>query len=246
MAIDKLLNTFENELEAVGRRLVSLTSAAIGKSDVAGAVDAVRARVQVQELLNQAGYNGWVDNLMTKGYQEIVNDSFKVFKKEFGEELLFSSKSLQELNAMKQLDFSNYASLADDAQTELSRVIINRQFGAITESQALEQIQGVIDNSLMRYSKTWLNTASRNFSNKVNIKMGEDAGLEYYVYRGPIDDVTRQFGLDYIGMVGTIAEWDALENDAPKPVSEWLTGWNHRGVLRPISAKRAAELPHIA
>lgn len=106
-------------------------------------------------------------------------------------------------------------------------------------------IDGILGEALPRLErtlKTEIDTSKAMFSRAVNIKKSSDAGLNYFVYRGPDDKVTRPFCQSRVGKVFHRRELESWDNGQGIPASTSLGGYNCRHYPDWITDERARQL----
>jgi len=106
-------------------------------------------------------------------------------------------------------------------------------------------IDSLVDSSVPTLASqvaTELRTATSAFSRSINQRKADELGLNYFLYTGPIDKITRPFCRSKVGKVFTREEISKWDNHQGLPASIYLGGYNCRHDLRPISEERAKQL----
>ncbi len=67
--------------------------------------------------------------------------------------------------------------------------------------------------------------------------LGEELGIEKYMYWGPDDKLTRPFCDQHLGEVHTIEEWKKIDNGQNGSAATHAGGWNCRHRLVPVGQK---------
>lgn len=154
------------------------------------------------------------------------------------------------LGSYQQATFQTIRDLGIDLQSELTRQVLTGEeidIGDFIETQTPRVIRNLI---------TELDTAALSFSRSVTANKAQELGLEYFVYSGPNDKVTRPF-CDYLlgdsaklpakvnipvqrdSRVYTRDEISRMDNGQGLNVLTFCGGWNCRHQFRPISETEA-------
>ena len=114
--------------------------------------------------------------------------------------------------------------------------------GAITGDYPWAGKRGLYEWHAGTYART---AANRNAQMYLNIQ-AEKAGIEKFLYVGPVDDKTRAFCLDLVGNVYTKDELESMDNGQTGMVMTERGGWNCRHQSDPVSDGLAAALSENA
>lgn len=223
---------FIGRLADVERKLTSSFQKLLNQGVNVGVVDVALNRQQVQRILMDSGYFQTTSELLDNGYQDVLEESFKQYNELYGETFQFADASLQEINALKQLDFSNFNQLGQTSGEAMNRILTEFQFGNIDFNQAVDMFTDQAGR-LANYSKTWVNTGIQGVYSKANTLLAEDNGITEFQYVGPRDIKTRPFCAKYIFQIKTKDEWDELNDEQGQiaPVSTFRGGYNCRHQL---------------
>jgi len=229
-SVRKIEDKFISALDSTMSKLNSgLMDAVISGSDIATAETAL-ARQNVEKILLDSGYYETTGKLLDEGYQDTIEESFKIYKKSVSENFQFADASLERLNSIKNLDLAQFTNLGDNFATQITRTMTDLQFGAITKNQAIKLLAENVD-MLKRHASTWVTTGLSGIYRESSMMLAEDNGLEQFIYVGPRDGLTRPFCSKYLNQTKTKKEWDALieeQNQGLAPVSQFGGGYNCR------------------
>lgn len=103
-------------------------------------------------------------------------------------------------------------------------------------SQEIERsLRKMVDQPKARI-KAWVRDANMQYARGVQLAYAEETGEEYFVYRGPVDDVTRPFCKRLEGKVLHRSEIDALDNGQTGQGTVLIAGggYNCRHHWRPV------------
>ena len=218
-------DTFISNLTTVERRLTSSFQKLLNEAGRVDVVDVALNRQQVQNILVDSGYFTEAQNLLD-------NESFDQYNKLYGESFQFAPASLQEIQALKQLDFGQFNQLGTKAGESLNRILTTVQLGDMSFNQAVDEFASAA-TQLGNHSKTWVNTGLQGVYSKANTMLAEDNGITEFQYVGPRDQITRPFCKSHLFEIKTTDEWNQLNDEQGQiaPVSVDRGGWNCRHQL---------------
>lgn len=239
--IGGLTDSYTANLNSVADQFEKKLNDLLSQNKVMQSIDVAAARAQVTTLLTDSGYYEVVNNLLSKGYQDLIDGTLEDYKAYFGKTLAFNPVSLERLNKIREAKFLDWENIAQDQVTTFQRIMMNVSFGTQTAEQASAAIASEIEEGMKRYASTWVETALAGWEREESNTLAMDAGIEYYEYIGPDDDITREFCQEHLGEVKTIDEWNSLDNGQIGPVSEYCGGHNCRHSLIPVLSKGGNE-----
>ncbi len=224
---DTFIKQLESTLRALERRLTDFLDANKGIA----AADVALARGQIEQILLDSGYFKVTGDLLNEGYQGAIEESFNLYQ-QLDESFQLGQTSLQQLNALKQLDAEEFNRLGSKFVSDLNRTLTDLQFGGTTFKNAVETLR-IKSDVLGNHAKTWVTTGMSGIHRQANVAMAEDNGIDKFQYVGPLDSKTREFCSRHLGEVKTKAEWDALNDEQGQiaPVSQFAGGFNCRHQL---------------
>jgi len=166
---------------------------------------------------------------MMAGLMEIEGE----VKKELGKDLEGASKftaeseqAIQMLLTDAQSDMLKLANLEADS---LSSYIRKSVLGGGKLSDLLTQISKELT---IRYNQAMVlaTTAIYSFKQMVTLDIADRLGVVWYVYRGPLDKITREWCEHWVGYRGTLEMFEATADkfgreSQPNPVKYWRGGY---------------------
>ncbi len=228
-SVRNIEDDFIRILEGTMRRLESNLTGILATSGT-GAVDVALARQQIENVLLDSGYFQATGNLLNEGYQDAIEESFRIYQESIGENFQFAEVSLERLNSLKQLDLAQFGQLGDDFSNTMTRVLTDLQFGSITDKQAIDLLQGRV-TQLDNFAQTWVTTGLSGVYRESSVMLASDNGLKEFIYKGPIDTITRPFCRQHVNEIKTVDEWNQLDNGQITPVIQFAGGFNCRHTL---------------
>lgn len=229
-AVRRIEDDFTRALDSTMRSLERQMMALLDNAQRVPAVDAALARAEVQNILVSSGYYQATGDLLNAGYQSAIDEAQNFYFQTIGENFQFSETSLERLTALKNIDLGEYANLADNFSTQLTRTLVDLNFGSVDIGAAVRQLQDSVDQ-LGNHARTWVTTGLSGVYSESSIALAEDNGITEFVYVGPIDAITRPFCRQHIGEKRTKEEWNKLDNGQISPVSTYRGGFNCRHQL---------------
>jgi hypothetical protein len=232
-SVRRIEDEFTRRLDTTFKRLGRQLDDYLKNSQPLAAVDVALSRANLEQILIQSGYYETTGALLNDGYQSAIEQAYEQYQELYQESLQFSQVSLRQLDAIKQLDLSQFNQIGQQALTEANRLVVDLHFGGLNFNQALGQLREKVVDKMQRYASTWLTTGLSSAYNTANVQLAEDAGIERFQYIGPMDNLTRSFCRKHIGQVMTLKEWDSLPggNGQIEPVSVYRGGYNCRHQL---------------
>lgn len=227
------IDAFILKLEDTNKKLNTLLGELINTNKTTEIIDVAIMKQQIDNLLVESGYYEVVDNILNVEYQKLIDMNFENYKKLYGESFQLSELSLQELDALKKQDYTDFNLFTDDISNKLNKNIINLQFGAINRKQAIENIIGYT-SELATYSKTWIDTAISGYYTKSGVAMAKDNGIGKFQYLGVDDKLTRPFCKKHLNEIETMEYWSKQDNGQGLPVPVYRGGYNCRHYFQGI------------
>lgn len=145
--------------------------------------------------------------------------------------------------------------LGSEAVRKIDDVVFEMSIGGYSRGAMLGELKGAITGDYPWAGKRGLyewhagtyarTAANRNAQMYLNIQ-AEKAGIEKFLYVGPVDDKTRAFCLDLVGNVYTKDELESMDNGQTGMVMTERGGWNCRHQSDPVSDGLAAALSENA
>jgi ADP-ribose pyrophosphatase YjhB (NUDIX family) len=156
---------------------------------------AVNSFDQMIAALEEAGYGDSVEHYLEM-YGPVVEKVREAFKVQ-ALPAPFTKVMRQGVELARETDRAWFAAIGSSAMREIQRsltqaVIIERDYSTFVRDLR-ERVTGTDKkgSSLKRYASTFAGTAVSQFDAEVTGAIGDEAGIEYYKYSGPVDMVTR-------------------------------------------------------
>lgn len=206
----------------------------INTSSTTAIAETALARQNIERILLDSGYYEATGKLLSDGYQRVIEESFKVYQDSIGENFQFADVSLQRLNSLKQMDLTQFGRLGDDFATDMTRVLLDLQFGTVSNSQALSILRSNVER-FNQHAQTWVTTGLSGIYRESSVLLANDNKIEKFIYVGPRDSITRPFCAEHLNEIKTKKEWDELDNGQILPISTFGGGYNCRHQLVGVS-----------
>jgi hypothetical protein len=198
-----------------------------------------------QELRQLASNKGLItDYLMKNGFGEAVGD-WVTTQDEMVKGVLDAIKTIdpeavlqQGIPEIEALQLSSTELMFDDLiiteaqrdiKTALNNLIITDEPSAVI-SNLVQQM-----NKATGFQLTTIKTKISEFGRSATAIAGKQAGLNHYLYTGPMDGLTRGFCFHLINKVISEEQMSKLRNNQIEPVLTNAGGYNCRHSLSPVS-----------
>lgn len=146
----------------------------------------------------------------------------------------FTTQSIASLRAQVDGTLADITTIADEAASELRTLIVDTVRSQVPPGEALQALTDKLNGSASK-AATMADTGIAAFDREVTISTSEAAGVEWFLYDGPLDQLTRPYCDARVGKRFTLASLDAVDNDTgPNPPSRYCGGWNCRHRLTPL------------
>lgn len=161
---------------------------------------------------------------------DALNDDFA----KLGLSDAFTAQSAASLRAQVDGTLDRIAGVAKDATEALRTAIIDTVRSGVSPEAALSDIADAMRGTAAQVASTF-DTGLAGFDRTVSTQTATDAGIEWFLYDGPVDDLTRDYCRARVGYRFTLASLDATPNDTgPQPPSVYCGGWGCRHRLVPL------------
>lgn len=243
-AIDRVTDTYALKLKKVADDLARRMNVLLGRVSAGEAVnagsltDAALARAQVTKLLVDSGFYRVTGDLLSSGFQDILDTNLEIYNRYYGAGLRFEDVSGARIEAIRSMQSQVFQDLAGEQATNLQRILTNLSFGTSSIESASGALANVLDD-LSSYAETIVRTSVHAFERESNLEMATAAGIEMYVYIGPDDKLTREFCQKWLGVVQPIEDWQNIinEDDPMGPITVYGGGHNCRHELVPYTGE---------
>jgi hypothetical protein len=198
---------------------------------------------KIAVAMERSGYTEIIDDYLAQ-YDKLAAASSNIAKAATVS-ASFTNVSADVISAVKTEHFSQFEFLNTEAQAELHRILLNATIVGKSPSNTISELQSLITGEYPwgdrmglyswhagTYVRTMEMQASRAFMN--DIAFG--AGMEFFLYVGPVDSVTRDFCLSHVGRVYSRAEIEDMDNGQTENVFTDGGGWNCRHTWSPVPA----------
>ena len=204
----------------------------------ASAVQAASILGSLQSALEQAGLTDELQQIR-RMYHKQLDRVAQGFSEVADPDAIFSQADNKWLEQMINFDEGLIANkvyqVTDSLSSTLMRQVIT---GARFDTSALiEDFGGTLANQITAE----MNTATSGFYRSVTQAKAKELDVEYFVYVGPLDGITRPFCKSRVNKIYTraqIAKWD---NGTKLPADVYGGGYNCRHDLVPMSKERAEQ-----
>lgn len=159
-------------------------------------------------------------------------------------------RNVEVLQMLKQIDLASMTNQARELDLAIKHELVNMIALETPEKQAVQSLaanllgRGESTGRLAAYANTYMRTALFGLSRTIESNIYQEAGIEEYVYAGPIDGVTRPFCKARIGQTFTKEEIEQFGAKNGSGLSGFYApgGWNCRHSMVPRSIVDAVEL----
>lgn len=190
-----------------------------------------RIATEVADLLERNF--GIVSERFERASQAVVDELSDDFAR-FGLSDAFTAQLGASLRAQVDGTLDRIAEVAKAATSELRTAIIDTVRSGVSPEAAIRALEEKMGGTAAQVASTF-DTGLAGFDRTVSAQVATDAGVEWFLYDGPVDDVTRDFCRARVGYRFTLASLDATDNDTgPNPPSVYGGGWGCRHRLVPL------------
>lgn len=134
------------------------------------------------------------------------------------------------------------------AENAVAQHLRSAMLGGVKRKDLIVKVKDALKTSETR-AKTALNTSLRAMHRKVTVEHARDVLDEepLFAYLGPKDDSNRDWCHQYVGFMGTVAQWESLRFELgrekqPLPVMVFGGGYNCRHRFRAVLTDAAKKL----
>ncbi len=201
----------------------------------------------VEQIIEQSGYFEITNELLSKGYQDTINESFKMYKGLYNKSFRFSDDTLELFSVRKLQDLDNMTQLSTKLTSDLTNTIVNatvsESVGALTVESAINTTR-IFGNNVNVTSDTAMARVYRSSNHMLAL----DNGIERFIYSGPTSGNIRPFCLAHVGKIKTAVEWNQLENGKgqPKPVMDFQGGYRCRHSFVGVAEEVAEDFEEVS
>lgn len=129
-------------------------------------------------------------------------------------------------------------SVPDVVANDIEDILVGSTTGTLRMGTAVKAISGKLDIR-QDQAVTLASSSLTNFHRQVRTTNGDEAGIKWWLYDGPKDQVNRHFCLALVGKRYTLEQLERLKGSFKRdekliPVATWLGGYNCRHHLVPL------------
>lgn len=155
----------------------------------------------------------------------------------------FTTASAEVLTATVDGTLTEIAERVGAGSQSLRETIADVLSSPVPVDEAIETIAGELDLTTAQ-TVTVIDTGTMAVDRTAVVAQADDAGFGYYLFDGPVDDLTRDWCRARVGKLFTLDELNEEPNDTgPQPPSAFAGGYNCRHRWVPISAEEAGQYP---
>jgi len=159
----------------------------------------------------------------------------------------FSQKSQRMISILIQGADAELTQVANMASEQVGQILRRAAMGGVDFSDMLLDIQKKL-NIHRAQAQTLITTTLHSFNSHMLVEHAKEAGVVYYAYLGPDDSVTREFCDHWVGMKGTLEQFEETAHrwgreKHPAGIAAWRGGWNCRHRLVPLMGEAIKKYP---
>src|SRR5574343_79348 len=148
-----------------------------------------------------------------------------------------SSVARSQLVAQRNGAWDELESFRNNAQAELREAVADALANPIRPSSLVERVAERLATSVSR-ATSLVDTSLMGADRIASVEGAAGAGFEFFLYDGPVDQLTRAWCRQRVGRVFTREEMDDTPNDTgPNPPSVYGGGYNCRHRWVPVSSE---------
>jgi len=197
---------------------------------------ALEARTELRQAISEE-YLTQVDSVI-RDYGKVADDAVDMLGNY--SDVVGIDKSV--VNQLQQMTFQGMEDLGVEYLDVLAKQVYESTLTGATFAQSVTAVQAIVGTDMARYVKQQIHDSLTQFDATINAKVALDSGAEKFKYRGPDDEVTRDFCDKHVDKVYTIDEMKKIWQGewAGKSGSNPFTnrgGYNCRHRWRPVKFK---------
>ena len=133
--------------------------------------------------------------------------------------------------------------LRTNAGTSLREVVTESLRTSVNPREAFDRLAGELGKTAAQVVSL-VDTTTMGVDRVAVVEQSLGAGIELFLFDGPLDGLTRPWCAERVGKTFTRAEMDEVLNDTgPQPPSAYGGGWNCRHRFVPVDPLDAAQYP---
>lgn len=156
----------------------------------------------------------------------------------YGPGEVYSETSLRAIRMMIDGADADITRVAGDLADDVSRILRHAVLASGRQADLIAELADRVEQSISQM-RALVTTSLAAFDRTLTVAHGKEAGVEWYAYLGPDDDVTRDWCSHWVGHRGRPEDFEATadrwgRDTQPKPVMAWGGGWNCRHDFLPL------------
>ena len=161
---------------------------------------AIQARVQIREAIEQE-YLQVVDGLVRE--YRVVADEIAAMLSTYGD---FTKLDPNIISQLQSLSFRGMENLGSDYLDIIAKQVYESTLTGQSFAVGVANIKELVGKDMARYASQQLHDSLLQFDRSINTKIALESGIEKFTYRGPDDEVTREFCGRHVNKTLTIKE----------------------------------------
>lgn len=235
--VESISDNFADDLLDVAAAIVDDVSDALASYTTGGVltsteISQVVSAIDFAAILADSELDEAVEALMAK-YQDVLDLTAKHMI-DSGLSPEFYSTDMSLLTALAEMDDARWSLISQELAAVTKESLLRSAFLGATLSDVSEIISSSV-GSTMAKANNQARTMLMAYGRQVNMMLGERAGVGWYVYIGPLDQISRPFCRHLAGKVLSVEQIKALENGQIEPPMVHGGGYNCRHHWSPVS-----------
>lgn len=194
--------------------------------------------LSLEDTMNEAGLNDLYQSV-TRLHIDELSDVKAALEATTGRNITLATTDLESLETLIKFDTGVISNRVEQYLGGMKPVLMQQIIAG--QEPDLTSLLDTDEPRLLADIKTEIDTSLNAFNRTVNVTKAEELGLEFFLYLGPDDQVTRPFCEARVNKAWTMAELEAMDNGQGLPVPQYLGGYNCRHQLRPVDAETAKQ-----
>ena len=161
---------------------------------------ALNARVELRQIITEE-YLTEVDSIV-RDYKGVADDAVTMLRN-YGDVIDLDPDVISQLQLMS---FQGLEDLGVEYLDVLAKQVYESTLTGATFAASVAAVKATVADGMGRYVKQQVHDSLTQFDRTVNVKVALDSGAEKFIYKGPDDEVTRDFCEKHINKVYTIDE----------------------------------------
>lgn len=200
-------------------------------------IDAIPSGIQT--VIRQSGYGNTTQRLLNESFQDVVDESFDLYKRTLNKSFNFTDESLDRLGVWKDQAFIRFDKLIAGSENDVAALMVNAALTDLPDEVFATSMTQLMKR-LRNFTQTEADTGLAGYYRNSNVLLATDNGLNDFFYSGHFGGDIRPFCAAHVGQVKTITQWDELNNGQLNPVSVYCGGYNcHHTLIATLDSSDA-------